>query len=84
VKSGSLALQDLPDPVLPAEVTKAFDVAYENIRAFHTAQRSEPLEVETMPGVRCRCVAQGWCCALPRLSAVRGFHGWSPIVRAGA
>lgn len=48
-------LQDIPDPVLPAEVTHAFDVAYNNIRAFHTAQQSAPMEVETMPGVKCRC-----------------------------
>lgn len=40
--------------MLPAEVTAAFDVAYNNIRAFHEAQRSGTLEVETMPGVKCR------------------------------
>lgn len=50
----SCALQDLPDPVLPADVTAAFDVAYANIHRFHSAQASAPLEVETMPGVVCR------------------------------
>ncbi|PNW86211.1 hypothetical protein CHLRE_02g077350v5 [Chlamydomonas reinhardtii] len=51
-------IEDIPDPVLPAEVTHAFDVAYNNIRAFHTAQQSAPMEVETMPGVKCRRVTR--------------------------
>ena len=34
-------------------MTKAFDVAYANIRAFHEAQRGTDVSVETMPGVRC-------------------------------
>lgn len=46
-------LQDLPEPHLPEETRCAFDVAYENIRAFHAAQKSERIEVETMPGVWC-------------------------------
>ena len=50
--------QDLPDPQLDAETQQAFDTAYENIRAFHEAQHSPPLEVETMPGVRCRRVTR--------------------------
>ena len=50
--------QDLPDPQLNAETQKAFDTAYNNIRAFHEAQKSAPLEVETMPGVRCRRVTR--------------------------
>ncbi|GIL52881.1 hypothetical protein Vafri_8644 [Volvox africanus] len=50
--------EDLPDPVLPAEVTAAFDVAYNNIRVFHQAQQTGPMEVETMPGVRCRRVTR--------------------------
>ncbi|KAJ9519275.1 hypothetical protein QJQ45_017922, partial [Haematococcus lacustris] len=50
--------QELPEPTLPAEVTTAFDTAYHNIKAFHEAQRSSPLEVETMPGVVCRRVAR--------------------------
>ncbi|GLC33527.1 hypothetical protein PLESTM_000081000 [Pleodorina starrii] len=51
-------IEDVPDPVLPADVTAAFDVAYNNIRAFHLAQQTAPLEVETMPGVRCRRVTR--------------------------
>ncbi|GAB4815391.1 hypothetical protein N2152v2_002437 [Parachlorella kessleri] len=51
-------IQELPEPELDAETRQAFDVAYENIRAFHRAQQSAPLEVETMPGVRCRRVAR--------------------------
>lgn len=50
--------KDLPDPHLPPDVTEAFDTAYNNIRAFHTAQQPTPLEVETMPGVVCRRVAR--------------------------
>lgn len=51
-------LQELPEPELDAETRAAFDVAYQNIHAFHAAQQSAPLEVETMPGVRCRRVAR--------------------------
>ena len=49
---------DLPEPELPEESTKAFDVAYENIKAFHTAQLTAPMEVETMPGVTCRRISR--------------------------
>ncbi|KAI3435589.1 hypothetical protein D9Q98_001654 [Chlorella vulgaris] len=51
-------IEELPEPTLDAETAAAFDVAYANISTFHTAQRSPPLEVETMPGVRCRRVAR--------------------------
>jgi len=48
---------DMPDPELPADVKEAFDVAFDNIYKFHLAQKpQEDLEVETMPGVRCRRV----------------------------
>ncbi len=50
--------QDLPDPVLPEEVTAAFDTAYANITAFHAAQRAADASVETMPGVTCRRVTR--------------------------
>ena len=53
-----LTHQELPEPELDVETRQAFDVAYANIRAFHQAQQSAPLEVETMPGVRCRRVAR--------------------------
>ena len=36
----------------------AFDAAYDNIAAFHTAQRQADLSVETMPGVHCRRVTR--------------------------
>ncbi len=51
-------LQKLPEPQLEAESAGAFDMAFNNIRAFHSAQQSPPLEVETMPGVRCRRVTR--------------------------
>ena len=51
-------IQELADPEISAESKEAFDIAYENIKAFHEAQRSAPLEVETMPGVRCRRVTR--------------------------
>ncbi len=50
--------QELPAPQLDPEVAAAFDTAYANIRAFHAAQAAAPLEVETMPGVRCRRLAR--------------------------
>ena len=46
-------VQDLPEPQLSAETRAAFDVAYNNIKAFHAAQKSKKFEVETMPGVWC-------------------------------
>jgi Histidinol dehydrogenase len=51
-------LQELPEPQLDAESVAAFDTAFNNIRAFHDAQQAAPLEVETMPGVRCRRVTR--------------------------
>lgn len=35
------------------ETIKAIDISFENIRKFHAAQKEEPLQVETMPGVMC-------------------------------
>lgn len=49
-------IDELPEPQLPADVTAAFDVAYDNIRNFHEAQAGPSLSVETMPGVVCRQV----------------------------
>ncbi|GAX76890.1 hypothetical protein CEUSTIGMA_g4336.t1 [Chlamydomonas eustigma] len=51
-------IEDLPEPSLPPEVTDAFDTAYANIKTFHEAQMTSPIEVETMPGVRCRRVSR--------------------------
>ena len=57
-----------PDPhvINPAEtevkldekIREAIDTAYQNIYRFHKAQLPMPLEVETMPGVRCKRVAR--------------------------
>ncbi|XP_021771999.1 histidinol dehydrogenase, chloroplastic-like isoform X1 [Chenopodium quinoa] len=49
---------DLPEPELDPHIKKAFDVAYDNIYAFHAAQKSEERNVENMKGVRCKRVAR--------------------------
>lgn len=41
-----------------AEVKEAIDLAFENIYRFHQAQLPMPIEVETMPGVRCMKVSR--------------------------
>ena len=52
-------MADIPWPELPEQTKESFDVAFENILAFHTAQLgTADLEVETMPGVVCRRVAR--------------------------
>ena len=38
---------------LSAELVKAIDIAYNNIYAFHKAQETAPIHVETMEGVSC-------------------------------
>lgn len=43
---------------LDPEIKQAIDTAYHNIYRFHKAQLPAPLEVETMPGVRCKRVAR--------------------------
>ena len=58
----------IPDPLvinpqefdinIDEEVQKAIDTAFDNIYRFHKAQLPMPLEVETMPGVRCQRVAR--------------------------
>lgn len=53
----------LIDPVehtypLDPEAREAIDVAFRNIYRFHKAQLPHPLEVETMPGIRCMRVAR--------------------------
>ncbi|CAL5379776.1 unnamed protein product [Camellia sinensis] len=42
---------ELPDPELDAAIREAFDVAYQNIYAFHVAQKSAERSVENMKGV---------------------------------
>ncbi|KAL0397361.1 UNVERIFIED_CONTAM: Phospholipid-transporting ATPase 1, partial [Sesamum calycinum] len=51
-------VNDLPDPVLDPAVQKAFDVAYDNIFAFHFEQKPVEKIVENMEGVRCKRVAR--------------------------
>lgn len=38
---------------VPDELKRAISIAKDNIHAFHIAQKSRGIEVETMPGVRC-------------------------------
>ena len=45
-------IQAAREQISPA-LRDAIQVAKENIEKFHRAQRTEPLSVETMPGVRC-------------------------------
>ena len=55
----TVRVDELPDPVLDDDVKKAFDVAYDNIAAFHAARaKSGDVDVTTMPGVRCRRVSR--------------------------
>lgn len=56
--SRGLPLQDIPAPQLEPDVSEAFDVAFNNISAFHKGQQGGILEVETMPGVRCRRITR--------------------------
>ncbi|KAI3930026.1 hypothetical protein MKW92_032481 [Papaver armeniacum] len=49
---------DIPDPQLDPAVKEAFDVAYDNIYAFHFAQKAPPVKVENMKGVRCKRVSR--------------------------
>ncbi|MEW5320235.1 MAG: hypothetical protein WDW38_011323 [Sanguina aurantia] len=58
LQSVCVRIEDLPEPHLSAEVTAAFDTAFRNIKAFHEAQHTPSIEVETMPGVVCRRVSR--------------------------
>ncbi|XP_078442253.1 histidinol dehydrogenase isoform X2 [Wolffia australiana] len=49
---------DLPDPELDPAVKEAFDVAYDNIYAFHAAQKTPEQTIENMKGVKCKRVAR--------------------------
>ncbi|KAK9997406.1 hypothetical protein SO802_022092 [Lithocarpus litseifolius] len=51
-------VSELPDPVLDTVIREAFDVAYDNIYAFHAAQKSAEKSVENMKGVKCKRVAR--------------------------
>ncbi|KAH6784302.1 histidinol dehydrogenase [Perilla frutescens var. hirtella] len=52
------SVSDLPDPELDPAVQEAFDVAYNNIFAFHAAQKPLEKVIENMEGVRCKRVAR--------------------------
>ncbi|GAV63081.1 Histidinol_dh domain-containing protein [Cephalotus follicularis] len=52
------SVHDLPDPELDAPIKEAFDVAYDNIYAFHLSQKSAEKIVENMRGVKCKRVAR--------------------------
>ena len=41
------------EKLLDANLKEAIDIAYNNIYAFHQAQKFEPIKVQTMPGVNC-------------------------------
>lgn len=51
-------IDQFPDPALDDTTAAAFEQAFQNIRAFHTAQQAQPITVETMPGVRCSRISR--------------------------
>ncbi|CAH8346425.1 unnamed protein product [Eruca vesicaria subsp. sativa] len=51
-------VSELDIPELDSTVKEAFDVAYDNIYAFHLAQKSTEKSVENMKGVRCKRVSR--------------------------
>lgn len=57
LESVVLSPQDIEVDLDP-EIKKAIDTAFDNIFSFHKVQFPEPVEVETMPGVRCMKVAR--------------------------
>lgn len=38
---------------IPEDAKQAIDIAYENIKAFHSTQETKEEKIETMPGVKC-------------------------------
>jgi histidinol dehydrogenase len=48
-----MCFQDIPDPALDDQSKQAFNVAYDNIKNFHEAQKMTHAVVEPMPGVKC-------------------------------
>jgi histidinol dehydrogenase len=51
-------VSDLPVAELDPAVKEAFDVAYDNIYAFHAAQKLPEKTVENMKGVRCKRITR--------------------------
>ncbi|MEM7502308.1 MAG: histidinol dehydrogenase [Pseudomonadota bacterium] len=43
---------------LPTAAIDAIDTAVQNVRTFHSAQRPNPIDLETTPGVRCQRISQ--------------------------
>lgn len=59
VKADPLVIDPAETEVsLDKEIQLAIDTAFDNIYRFHKAQLPIPLEVETMPGVRCKRIAR--------------------------
>lgn len=44
--------------LIPKELQNAIKIAYENIKKFHEAQIFTPIDIETMPGVRCELISR--------------------------
>ncbi|RLN42552.1 histidinol dehydrogenase, chloroplastic isoform X1 [Panicum miliaceum] len=51
-------VSDLPDAELDPAVKEAFDIAYDNIYAFHVSQKLPEKTVENMKGVRCKRITR--------------------------
>ena len=49
---------DAAEASLSAAQLEAIDVAIDNVRTFHEAQLPQPIDIETMPGVRCERISQ--------------------------
>jgi len=46
------------DVTIDSDIQQAIDTAFSNIEKFHKAQHPAPLQVETMPGVKCRRIVR--------------------------
>lgn len=70
-QTSGLVMQEMPAAQLDRDVSDAFDIAFNNIKAFHEGQQAQPLELETMPGVQCRRITR----PIGRHTAYAGFNG---------
>lgn len=52
---------DIAHARINEDIKKALDKAYDNIYAFHFAQKTPPLSIETMPGVLCELIDRPVC-----------------------
>lgn len=48
---------DAAERAIPSSLRRSLQVASDNIEAFHEAQRSGPVQLETAPGVRCERIS---------------------------